>query len=49
MAENNVVKKTEYDEPVRKVNAIDTSGFAKKEIMILRSMRLKAKYLVLLA
>ena len=49
MAENNVVKKTEYDEPVRKVNAIDISGFAKKEIMILRSMRLKAKYLVLLA
>ena len=45
----NVVKKTEYDELLKKCNAIDTGGLVKKEIMILRSMRFKAKYLVLLA
>ena len=30
LVENNVVKKTEYDELVEKANAIDTSGFVKK-------------------
>ena len=47
---NEVVKKNLLDELVKKVNnAIDTSGFVKKQIMMLRSMALKVKYLVLLA
>ena len=45
---NEVVKKTEYDELVKKVNAIDTSGVFKKNIIILRSKILKIKYPVLL-
>ena len=47
---NEVVKKNLLDELVKKVNnAIDTSGFVKQQIMMLRSMALKVKYLVLLA
>ena len=44
-----VVKKNEYDELVKKVTDIDTSGFVKKQNMILRWMRLKTKYPVGLA
>ena len=47
VVKNDAGKKTEHDELVKKVNAIDTSGFVKKNlIMVLRSMRLKVKCLV---
>ena len=46
-----VVKKTIYDELVKKDNTIVTSGLAKKkrQIMVLRIKTLKIKHLVLLA
>ena len=45
------VKKTIYDELVKKDNTIVTSGLAKKkrQIMVLRIKTLKIKHLVLLA
>ena len=43
VVKNEVVKMTEYDEYVKNVNSIETSTFIKKQIMILRSTRLKAK------
>ena len=46
-----VVKKTIYDELVKKDNTIVTSGLTKKkrQIMVLRIKTLKIKHLVLLA
>ena len=46
-----VVKKTIYDELVKKDNTIVTSGLAKKkrQIMVLRIKTLEIKHLVLLA
>ena len=32
IVKSNLVKKTEYDELVKKVNAIDTSGFVKERL-----------------
>ena len=46
---NEVVKKTVYDELDKKINVIDTSGVVKKQIMVLRSLRLMVECLVLLA
>ena len=46
VVKNEVVKKDVYHELVKKVNAIDTSRLVKKQIMILRSIRLKVKHLV---
>ena len=46
---NEVVKIDVYNKLVKRNNAIDTSQLAKKQIMILRSMRLKVQNLVLLA
>ena len=43
------VKKEVYDKLIKAVNAIDTNAHVKKYIMMLRSTRLKVKYLVLLA
>ena len=43
VVKNDVVKKDVYDELVKKVNAIDTSGLVKKQIMEIRSLRLKVK------
>ena len=37
-----------YSELVKKVNAIDTSKLAKKQIIMQRSKILKIKYLILL-
>ena len=37
-----------YDELVKKAKVIDTIGLVKKQIMLIRSMGLKVKYLVLL-
>ena len=34
---------------IKKINAIDSSGVVKKQIMVLRSMTLMVEYLVLLA
>ena len=48
VVKNDVVKKAEYDELMKKVNAIDTSKLLKKQIIMLRSKTLKIKYLVLL-
>ena len=45
---NNTVKKKEYDELVKQVNAIDTCGLVKKQIIMLRLNILKIKYLILL-
>ena len=39
---------TVYDKLVKKVNAIDTSGNVKKDMLITK-VRLKVKYLILLA
>ena len=36
VVKNEIVKKTIYDELVKKINAINTSGFTKKQIMIIR-------------
>ena len=44
-----VPKKTAYDKLVKNVIVIDTSGLAKKQIMMIRSIQLKQKYLILLA
>ena len=38
-----------YDELLKNVNGIDTSGLVKKQIMMLRSMKLMLQYLLLLA
>ena len=48
VVKNDVFKKTEYNELVKKVHATDARGFVKK-IMILRSLRLNLKYQALLA
>ena len=45
---NDVVKMTVHDELVKKVNAIDTSGNVKKDMLIIK-VRLKVKYLIKLA
>ena len=44
-----VVKKDAYDELVKIVNVIDNNRLVKMENMMLRSIRLKVKYLLLLA
>ena len=44
-----VVKKDAYDELVKIVNVIDNNRLVKKENMMLRSIRLKVNYLLLLA
>ena len=44
-----VVKEDVYDDLVKKVNAIDTNELVKKQIITLKLMRLKVKYLILLA
>ena len=41
---NNVVKKTEYDKLVEKVNNIDTSGFGLKTKLETEKTELKKKY-----
>ena len=46
---NEVVKKDVYNKLAKRNNAIDTSRLAKKQIMMLRYMRLKVQNLVLLA
>ena len=48
VVESKVFKKDVHYKLVKKVNAIDTSELLKKQIMTLRSMMLKVKYLVLL-
>ena len=40
--------KTVYDELIKNVNAIDNSKFAKKEIMMLKSVIFEVEYLILL-
>ena len=42
-----VFRKSIYDKIKKKVNAIDTGGFVKKQIIIGRSKILKIKYLIL--
>ena len=49
VVKNKVVKKYLYDELAKKVNVIGINGLVKKQIVMLRSMRLKVKYLILLA
>ena len=49
VVKNKVVKKYVYDELAKKVNVIGINGLVKKQIVMLRSMRLKVKYLILLA
>ena len=48
LVKNNVVRKNVYDELVKKVNVIDTSGLFKKQFIWLRSKTLKIKHLELL-
>ena len=43
VVKNNVIKQTEYNELVKKVNAIDKVDLLKKQIMILGSIRIKVK------
>ena len=45
---NEIIKKTLYNELVKKVNALITSGLVKNQVMMLRSMILKVKYVLLL-
>ena len=47
VVDNDIVKKTVYDELIKNVNAIDASGLIKKQNMMLRSKILKIKYLIL--
>ena len=49
VVKNDVVKKTDYDELVKKARVIDTRGLVKKQIIRPRSKILKIKYLILLA
>ena len=49
LVKNYAVKMTEFDELIKKVDAIVTSKLIKKQIIITKSGMLKVKYLVLLA
>ena len=48
IVDKRVAKKYVYDELVKKFNAIGTSGLVKKQVLMLRSIKLKVKCLVLL-
>ena len=49
VVDNAIVKNYVCDKLVKKNKAFDTSGLVKKQIMMLRWMRLMVKYLLLLA
>ena len=48
IVDKRVAKKYVYDELVKKVNAIGTRGLVKKQVLMLRPIKLKVKCLVLL-
>ena len=48
VVKNDVIKKTAFSELVKKVEVVDDTKCAKKQIKMLRSLIFKVKYLVLL-
>ena len=47
VVETKVVKKRLYNELIKKVNVIDANELVKKQIIMLKLMRLKVKYVIL--